>query len=149
MSGAIAAFAATIAKSKNRNPKNSTIWRTELLTLRRSLIGNLSQKQIQGIGHVPFTNFIWSTLTRLPTMCTKTFIAGFPTFFGGKVWIVSRTISGLFLEGAVRRLRKNEDDKSGKSPKKSGRPRKTRGPKTDKKYKKEGQVQDGKRPPPG
>ena len=36
--------------------------------------------------------------------------------FSGKVQIVSRTLSGLFLVGALNRLRKRKRDASGKSP---------------------------------
>ena len=45
--------------------------------------------------------------------------------FSGKVQIVSRTLSGLFLVGALNRAEKEEKDKSGKipgpSPRKSGK----------------------------
>ena len=40
---------------------------------------------------------------------------GFP-IFSGKVQIVSRTLSGLFLVGALNRPRKRKSDESGKSP---------------------------------
>ena len=41
---------------------------------------------------------------------------GFPTDLSGKVQIVSRTLSGLFLVGALNRPRKRERNESGKSP---------------------------------
>ena len=53
---------------------------------------------------------------------------GFPTF-SGKVQIVSRTLSGLFLVGAVNRPRKRERtnrENPGESPDKSGKSRKDR-----------------------
>ena len=66
---------------------------------------------------------------------------GFP-LFSGKVRIVSRTLSELFLIGAVNRPRKEEKDKIGKipgqSPDKSGNSRKIgkgqnlKGPKIEK-----------------
>ena len=76
----------------------------------------------------------------------------FPPLFSGKVQIVSWTLSGLFLVGALNRPRKRKRTKSGKSP---DHPRANReksqenqeSPKKDKKgTKKEGQVQIGKPP---
>ena len=59
---------------------------------------------------------------------------GFPTFFSGKVQIVSRTLSGLFLVGALNRLWKRKrtnrenprtiPEQIGKIPQKSGKPQK-------------------------
>ena len=100
---------------------------------------------------------------------------GFPNRGGfllvsGKVQIVSPTLSGLFLVGAVTRPRKRKrairkipeesPDKSGKSRKKSGKPQKGqkrtkrkdkeksgKSKKRQKRTKKEGQVQIGKPPP--
>ena len=75
---------------------------------------------------------------------------GFPTF-SGKVQIVSQTLSGLFLVGAVNRPRKRKrtnrenlrrvPGQIGKIPKKSGKSQKGQ-----KRTKKEGQVQIGKPP---
>ena len=68
--------------------------------------------------------------------------------FSGKVQIVSRTLSGLFLVGALNRPRKRKRDKSGKSPDhpraNQENPRKTG--KVPKRTKKEGRVQIGKHP---
>ena len=75
----------------------------------------------------------------------------FPTF-SGKVQIVSRTLSGLFLVGALNRPRKRKrtnrenprtiPEQIGKIPEKSGKSQKEQ-----KRTKKEGQVQIGKPPP--
>ena len=75
---------------------------------------------------------------------------GFP-LFSGKVQIVSRTLSGLFLVGALNRLRKRKRTNRenpwtipaqiGKIPEKSGKSQKGQ-----KRTKKEGQVQIGKPP---
>ena len=75
---------------------------------------------------------------------------GFPTFFG-KVQIVSRTLSGLFLVGALNRPRKRKGtnrenprtipEQIGKIPEKSGKSQQGQ-----KRTKKEGQVQIGKHP---
>ena len=75
---------------------------------------------------------------------------GFPLFFG-KVPIVSRTLSGLFLVGALKRPRKRKGtnrenprtipEQIGKIPEKSGKSQKGQ-----KRTKKEGQVQIGKPP---
>ena len=75
----------------------------------------------------------------------------FPTFFG-KVQIVSRTLSGLFLVGALNRPRKRKrtnpenprtiPEQVGKIPEKSGKDKKGQ-----KRTKKEGQDQIGKPPP--
>ena len=75
---------------------------------------------------------------------------GFPTFLG-KVQIVSRTLSGLFLIGALNRPRKRKrtnrenprtiPEQIGKIPEKSGKSQKGQ-----KRTKKEGQVQIGKPP---
>ena len=53
--------------------------------------------------------------------CWEKLNRGFPNrgvshFFSGKVQIVSRTLSGLFLVGAPKRPRKRKRDESGKSP---------------------------------
>ena len=74
----------------------------------------------------------------------------FPLFWG-KVQIVSRTLSGLFLVGALNRLRKRKStnrenprtilEQIGKIPEKSGKSQKGQ-----KRTKKQGQVQIGKRP---
>ena len=75
----------------------------------------------------------------------------------GKVQIVSRTLSGLFLGGALNRPRKRKRDESGKSPDHPRANRENPGkigkvPKRTKKDKKEGRVQIGKpprlKPPP-
>ena len=76
---------------------------------------------------------------------------GFP-LFSGKVQIVSRTLSGLFLVGAVNGPRKRKGtnrenprtipEQIGKIPEKSGKSHKGR-----KRTKKEGQVQIGNTPP--
>ena len=74
---------------------------------------------------------------------------GFPTFLG-KVQIVSRTLSGLFLVGALNRPRKRKRtnrENPGTIPKQIGKSRKNwESPKKDKRTKKEGQVQIGKPP---
>ena len=77
---------------------------------------------------------------------------GFP-LFSGKVQIVSRTLSGLFLVGALKRPRKRKKtnrenprtipEQIGKIPETSGK-----SPKGQKRTKKEGQVQIGNPPPP-
>ena len=76
--------------------------------------------------------------------------AGFP-LFSGKVLIVSRTLSGLFLAGAVNRPKKRKrtnrenprrvPEQIGKIPEKSGKSRKGQ-----KRTKKEGRVQIRKPP---
>ena len=75
---------------------------------------------------------------------------GFPTF-SGKVQSVSRTLSGLFLIGAVNRPRKrkrtNRENRRRVPGKKGKIPKNRKSPKKDKKgQKKERQVQIGKHP---
>ena len=78
---------------------------------------------------------------------------GFPTFFGKGQQIVSRTLAGLFLVGALSRPRKRKrtnrenprtiPEQIGEIPEKSGKSQKGH----KKNTKKEGQVQIGKPPP--
>ena len=75
---------------------------------------------------------------------------GFP-LFSGKVRIVSRTLSGLFLVGALNRTTKEEKGQIGKIPgtipEKIGKiPKSEMSQKGQKKTKKEGQIQIGKPP---
>ena len=74
---------------------------------------------------------------------------GFPNFCSGKVLIVSRTLSGMFLVGGSNRPKKRKKTNRKKLKKKSEKSRKSRErPEKDKKgQKKEGQVQIGKDPP--
>ena len=66
----------------------------------------------------------------------------------GKVQIVSQTLSGLFLVGALDRPRRRKRDEAGKSPDHPRANRENPGKigKVPKRTKKEGQVQIGKRP---
>ena len=92
--------------------------------------------------------FLWEKLNRGVSK------PGCFPLFSGKVQIVSRTLSGLFLVGALNRPRKRKRTIGkipGPSPSKSGKSQKNReSPKKDKKgqkrTKKEGQVQIGKPP---
>ena len=74
---------------------------------------------------------------------------GFP-LFSGKVRIVSRTLSGLFLVGAVNRPRKRKrtnQENPRRVPGQIGKiPENRESPKRKKRTKKEGQVQIGKPP---
>ena len=88
------------------------------------------------MGQLPWRAF-WLVLCGIPDQFWEKLNRGVSHFFSGKVLIVSRTLSGLFLVGAVNRPRKRKKanrEIPEESPDKSGKSRKNReSPKRDKK----------------